>query len=35
MTDPHPVFSSDLPFEQARIEAVAVYCSDGRFGEQF
>ncbi len=28
-------FASDLPFEQARIGAVAVYCSDGRFGEQF
>ena len=29
------LFASDLPFEQARIGAVAVYCSDGRFGEQF
>ncbi len=29
------LFASDLPFEQARGGAVAVYCSDGRFGEQF
>ena len=35
MTEPQHVFSSDLPYEQARIGAVAVYCSDGRFGEQF
>lgn len=29
------VFTSDLPFDTIRIEAAAVYCSDGRFGEQF
>ncbi len=29
------LFASDLPFEQARVGAVAVYGSDGRFGEQF
>jgi hypothetical protein len=27
-------FDSSIPFEHARIEAAAVYCSDGRFGEQ-
>ena len=34
MTEPQPLFSSHLPFEGARIGAAAVYCSDGRFGEQ-
>ena len=29
-----PFFESSLPFESGRIRAVAVYCSDGRFGEQ-
>lgn len=35
MTEPEHVFTSDLPFEATRIEAVAIYCSDGRMGEQF
>jgi len=26
-------YQSDLPFNDARIRAAAVYCSDGRFGE--
>jgi hypothetical protein len=29
-----PVFVSAHPFEAERIQAAAVYCSDGRFGEQ-
>ncbi len=29
------VFDSSIPFDTNRIRAVAVYCSDGRFGEQF
>lgn len=29
-----PEFVSDVPFEADRIGAAAVYCSDGRFGEQ-
>lgn len=28
------VHESPVPFESARIRAAAVYCSDGRFGEQ-
>ena len=28
-----PVYRSELPFEASRIQAAAVYCSDGRFGE--
>lgn len=28
-------FTSPVPFESARIQAAAVYCSDGRFGRQF
>jgi hypothetical protein len=28
-------FESSHPFESARIQAAAVYCSDGRYGEQF
>lgn len=28
-------FESSVPFDQNRIRAAAVYCSDGRFGEQF
>ncbi|MBB6428623.1 carbonic anhydrase [Algisphaera agarilytica] len=30
-----PVFTSPEPFEAERINALAIYCSDGRFGEQF
>lgn len=30
-----PEFESSQPFEPVRIQAAAVYCSDGRFGEQF
>lgn len=35
--DDHPApdpFPSCVPFDTERIHAVAVYCSDGRFGEQ-
>lgn len=35
MTGTEHVFTSDLPYEGERIEAAAVYCSDGRYGEQF
>lgn len=37
MSDEHhsPVFESSVAFEHGRIKAAAVYCSDGRFGEQF
>ena len=28
-------FESFVPFNEERIQAAAVYCSDGRFGEQF
>ena len=27
-------FASSIPFDQHRVHAAAVYCSDGRFGEQ-
>ena len=30
-----PFYESSVPFETSRIRAAAVYCSDGRFGEQF
>ncbi len=30
----HPIFEASLPFDGDRIHAAAVYCSDGRFGEQ-
>jgi len=29
----HSEFTSSIPFRPARIPAVAIYCSDGRFGE--
>jgi len=29
-----PVFISPTPFDENRVRAAAVYCSDGRFGEQ-
>ena len=29
------VYDSSFPFDENRIGAAAVYCSDGRFGEQF
>ena len=29
------VFTSQEPFDDGRVRAAAVYCSDGRFGEQF
>jgi hypothetical protein len=32
--EPQVVYESAVPFESARIRAAAVYCSDGRFGEQ-
>src|SRR5438105_4242881 len=28
------IYTSQIPFDQQRIGAAAVYCSDGRFGEQ-
>lgn len=28
-----PAFQSRIPFEASRIQAAAIYCSDGRFGE--
>jgi hypothetical protein len=34
-TDPPVFFESTISFDPERIGAVAVYCSDGRFGEQF
>lgn len=33
--DPKIVFESSIPFDEQRIRAAAVYCSDGRFGAQF
>ncbi|MCE9590852.1 MAG: hypothetical protein K8S99_10045 [Planctomycetes bacterium] len=30
-----PKYESRIPYESARIHAAAVYCSDGRVGEQF
>jgi hypothetical protein len=30
-----PIFASTVPFEAERIAAVAIYCSDGRYGDQF
>ena len=27
-------FTSRLPFDERRVQAAAIYCSDGRFGEQ-
>jgi Putative carbonic anhydrase len=29
-----PLYESPTPYEQARIHAAAIYCSDGRVGEQ-
>jgi len=35
-TAPAPgTFRSAHPFEESRIRAAAIYCSDGRYGEQF
>jgi hypothetical protein len=33
-SSPHSIFISTHPFESERIAAAAIYCSDGRFGEQ-
>src|SRR5207253_1617521 len=30
-----PIFSSTEPFEAERVHAVAIYCSDGRYGDHF
>lgn len=30
-----PSYASPVPFDDQRIQAAAVYCSDGRFGQQF
>src|SRR5262249_36884996 len=30
----NPIYSSRIPFDDQRIHAAAIYCSDGRFGEQ-
>ena len=37
MSEAHhsPIFQSSIDFVDARINAAAVYCSDGRLGEQF
>ena len=35
MTEYDTVFASSVPFDNTRIHAAAVYCSDGRLGEQF
>ena len=32
---PKTVYHSPIPFYEDRIRAAAVYCSDGRYGEQF
>ena len=32
---PQPFFESSVPFDAERVRAAAVYCSDGRFGDQF
>ncbi len=29
-----PIYESSIPYEAARIHAAAIYCSDGRVGEQ-
>ncbi len=31
----HTPYESRIPYEQARIRAAAIYCSDGRVGEHF
>jgi len=31
---PDPIYESRTPFQDARIQAAALYCSDGRIGEQ-
>ena len=31
----HTRYNSPIPFDEDRIRAAAVYCSDGRYGEQF
>jgi hypothetical protein len=31
---PDPIYESPTPFVDARIQAAALYCSDGRIGEQ-
>jgi hypothetical protein len=32
---PSPTFTSSIPFTHERIGAAAIYCSDGRYNEQF
>lgn len=32
---PEPVFRSALPYDRKRMQAGAIYCSDGRVGEHF
>ena len=34
-TREQPAFTSSVGFDQKRIHAAAIYCSDGRFGEAF
>jgi hypothetical protein len=34
LTPPAPVYAARAPFDANRVGAAAVYCSDGRFGEQ-
>lgn len=35
MTSHHPHYTSPIKYDSARIHAAALYCSDGRIGEQF
>jgi hypothetical protein len=32
---PEPLFTSPEPFDADRVHTLAIYCSDGRYGEQF
>ncbi|MBC7833544.1 MAG: hypothetical protein H7Y88_00405 [Phycisphaerales bacterium] len=32
---PRPPYESRLPYDESRIHAAAIYCSDGRLGEHF
>jgi hypothetical protein len=34
LNPPPVVYASETPFDERRVGAAAVYCSDGRFGEQ-
>jgi hypothetical protein len=34
MSEIEPIYTSTIPFEPERVHAAAIYCSDGRFGDQ-